>query len=119
MKMDKKTFAVRDVSRFLIAFGIIILVLNFNQNIVVYLFGIVTTIIGFLNLFTLNVRLKFIGALDMALAGVYFVLFAVILYPVLFGAIGNLVILVLGLVLLGLSLRFLYSYWQNKGDIRF
>lgn len=119
METDEKTFAVRDVSRSLIAFGILILFLNFNQYGIVYLFGAVTLIIGILNLFSLNLKIKFTGAVNMALAGIYFVIFALFLYPDRFGFIGNLIILALGLILLVLSLRFIYYFVEHKGRIRF
>ncbi|OPY23486.1 MAG: hypothetical protein A4E26_00806 [Methanobacterium sp. PtaU1.Bin097] len=119
METDEKTFAVRDVSRSLIAFGILILLLNFNQYLIVYLFGAITLILGILNLFSLNLKIKFAGALNMALAGIYFVIFAFFLYPDRFGFIGNLIIMILGLVLLVLSVRFIYYYLKHKGRIRF
>lgn len=116
--IDKK-FAVRDMNRILIAFGIIILVLNFNYNIVVYLFGIITLLIGFLSLFSLKLKIKLAGAVDMALVGVYFIIFALLLYPRKFGSIGNLIILVLGLLLLILGVRFILQYRQSEGQIKF
>lgn len=119
METDEKTFAVRDVSRSLIAFGILILLLNFNQNWIVYLLGAVTLIIGVLNLFTLNLKIKLAGAINMVLAGIYFVVFGLLLYPDRFGLIGNLFIMALGLVLLVLSLRFIYYYLEHKGQIKF
>lgn len=119
METDNRTFAVRDISRFLIAFGILILVLNFNQYWIVYLFGIITLIIGFLNLFSLNLRIKFAGALNMVLAGIYFMIFALFLYPDRFGFIGNLIIMALGLILLVFGLRFIFYYLGHKGQIRF
>lgn len=54
MDLGKKTFAVRDVSRILIAFGILILLLNFNQYLLVYVLGAFTVVMGVLNLISLN-----------------------------------------------------------------
>lgn len=119
MNTDKKTFAVRDVSRALIAFGILIMLLNFNQYLFVYLLGVVTLIVGIINLFTLNLKIKLVGVLNMAVAGIYFILFAVLLYPGRFGSLGNLVFLAMGAVLLVLSLRFLYYYQRHKREIHF
>ena len=119
MENGKKTFAVRDVSRTLIAFGILIMVLNFNQYPIVYLFGTITLIIGFLNLFSLNSKIKFIGALNMVVAGVYFIIFALILYPGIFGLLGALIFIAMGLVLLILSIRFIIFYLNQKDRIRF
>lgn len=118
MNIGMKKFAVRDISRFLIAFGILILVLNFKQYAVVYLLGAVTLVVGFLNLFTLNLKIKFIGAVNMAVAGVYFIIFAV-LYLDRFGSIGSLVALIMAAVLLFFSLRFIYYYQQHKNEIQF
>jgi len=119
METDEKTFTVRDVSRFLIAFGIIILLLNFNQYWIVYLLGAVTLILGIINLFTLNMKIKLAGSINMALAGIYFMLFGFFLYPDSFGFIGNLIIMAMGLFLLVLSLRFIYYYIEHNGRIRF
>lgn len=119
MQTDKKTFAVRDVSRALIAFGILILVLNFNQYLIVYIFGIITLIIGFLNLFSLNLKIKIIGSLNMALTGVYFLIFGVFLYPDRFGLLGSLIIIALGSILTVLSLRFIIYYLGHKEQVRF
>jgi hypothetical protein len=119
MQTDKKTFAVRDVSRALLAFGILIVVLNFNQYWLVYVFGIITLIMGVINLFTLNLKVKFAGALNMAVAGIYFIIFAVLLYPDIFGLLGELIITALGLVLLVLSIRFIIYYLGIKEKLRF
>lgn len=119
METDEKTFAVRDVSRSLIAFGILILLLNFNQYWIVYFLGAVTLIIGILNLFTLNLKIKLAGAINMVLAGIYFVVFGWFLYPDRFGFIGNLIIMAMGFVLLVFGLRFIYYYLEHKGRIRF
>lgn len=119
MQTDKKTFAVRDVSRALLAFGILIIVLNFNQYWFVYILGIISLIIGVINLFTLNLKLKFAGALNMAVAGAYFILFATLLYPGIFGLLGELIIASLGLFLLVLSIRFIIYYMDNKEKMKF
>ncbi len=119
MNTDNKTFAVRDVSRALIAFGVLIMLLNFNQYLFVYLLGIVTLVVGIINLFTLNLKIKLMGALNMAVAGIYFILFAVLLYPDRFGSLANLVFLAMGAVLLVFSLRFLYYYQRHKKEIHF
>jgi len=119
MQTDKKTFAVRDVSRALIAFGILIMVLNFNQYLIVYLFGVFTLIIGILNLFSLNLKIKLAGALNMAFAGVYFVVFALILYPNIFGLMGTLILTAMGLILLVLSIRFIIYFLCQKELIKF
>jgi hypothetical protein len=119
MQTDKKTFAVRDVSRALLAFGIIIMVLNFNQYWLVYILGIITLIMGVINLFTLNLKIKFAGALNMAVIGIYFIIFAVLLYPGIFGLLGELIIAAMGLVLLVLGTRFIIYYLENKEKIRF
>jgi len=119
MQTDKKTFAIRDVSRALIAFGILILVLNFNHYLIVYLFGIITLIVGFLNLFSLNLKIKFIGAFIMAVAGLYFFIFALILYPGIFGLLGALIFIAMGMILIILSIRFIILYLEQKEQIRF
>ena len=119
MTTDNKTFAVRDVSRALVAFGILILVLNFNQYLIVYLFGIITLIIGFLNLFSLNLKIKFVGSLNMAVVGFYFVILALILYPNIFGLLGALILIAMGMVLLILSMRFIIYYLSRKENIKF
>lgn len=119
METDEKIFTVRDVSRSLIAFGIIILLLNFNQYWMVYLLGAVTLILGIINLFTLNIKIKLAGSINMALAGIYFMLFGFFLYPDRFGFIGNLIIMAMGLFLLVLSLRFIYYYVEHSGRIKF
>ena len=119
MQTDKKTFAIRDVSRALIAFGILILVLNFNHYLIVYLFGIITLIVGFLNLFSLNLKFKFIGAFIMAVAGLYFFIFALILYPGIFGLLGALIFIAMGMILIILSIRFIILYLEQKEQIRF
>lgn len=113
MKTDKKTFAVRDESRILIAFGILIIVLNFNQYISVYLFGILTSIIGFLNLFSIDPRIKFTGALDMVFTGVYFFIFALYLYSTRLGLLGTFLFTGMGLILLLLSVRFIIYLFNN------
>lgn len=117
--MDKKTFAVRDVSRALIAFGILILAMNFNHYLLIYILGVFTLIIGILNLFSLNLRIKFIGALNMALAGVYFILSTLMIYNDIFGLLGTLIMVFLGAVLLVLSLRFIIYYIGEKQKISF
>lgn len=119
METSKKTFAVRDVSRFLIAFGILIMVLNFNQYLIVYLLGIVTLLLGFLNLFSLNSKVKFAGSLNMAVAGIYFVIMGLFLYRDTFGFIGTLVLILMGAVLLIFSARFILYYLSHDGEISF
>lgn len=119
MKTDKKTFMVRDVSRALIAFGILIMVLNFNQYLMVYLFGIITLILGFLNLFSLNLKFKLVGALNMAVVGGYFIIMGLFLYRDIFGLLGVLILVAMGVILLILSLRFVVYYLGQKEKIRF
>jgi hypothetical protein len=119
MNTGKKIFAVRDVSRALIAFGILIIVLNLNHYLLVYILGIFTLIMGVLNLFSLNLWIKLIGALNMALAGIYFILSAVLLYYRTFGLLGTLVMFAMGLLLLVLSLRFIFYYLQQNRRISF
>ena len=114
MDTGKKTFAVRDVSRALIAFGVLIMVLNFNHYLIVYIFGIITLILGFLNLFSLNLKIKLAGALNMVLAGVYFILFALLLYPGIFGLLGTLLFIAMGLVLLIFSIPYILNYKSEK-----
>lgn len=119
MELGKKTFAVRDVSRALIAFGILILVMNFSHYLIIYIFGVFTLIMGILNLFLLNPKIKFVGALNMALAGIYFILSTVMLYTAIFGLIGTLIIVMLGAVLVVLSLRFIIYYLGQNQEISF
>lgn len=114
MEIGKKIFVVRDVSRVLIAFGIFILVLNFNQYLLVYIFGFFSLIMGFLNLFSLNWRIKFLGALNMAIIAVYLILSTILIYPKIFGWLGTLIIVALGAVLLVLSLRFIFYLYENR-----
>jgi len=110
MTRDKKIFAFRDLSRALIAFGILILALNFNRYLLIYILGSFTLIIGIINLVSLNPRIKFIGALTSILAGIYFILSPMLLYYSVFGLAGTLVMVALGLLLLALSLRFIRYY---------
>ena len=110
MQTVKSTFAVRDESRFLIAFGILIIVLNLHQYWPVYIFGAITLIMGIVNLFTLNLKIKFIGALNVTAAGLYFIGFTLLLYPGIFGLIGELIIAGLGLVLIIFGIRFIIHY---------
>ena len=118
MNTVKKTFELRDLSRFLIAFGIIVLVLNFSHNILIYLLGSFTLILGVLNLFTLDPKIKFIGALNMALVGVYFALSGLIFYYKIIGLAGALILAAMGVLLLLFSLRFIIYYIQHKQEIR-
>jgi len=46
-------------------------------------------------------------------------IFTLSLYPDRFGFIGNLIIMIHGLVLLVLGVRFIYYYLKHKGRIRF
>lgn len=119
MELGKKTFAVRDISRALIAFGILILAMNFNHYILIYILGTFTLIIGILNLFSLNPRIKIIGALNMVLAGIYFILSTLILYTTIFGLMGSMIMVILGAVLVVLSLRFIFYFIEENQIISF
>jgi hypothetical protein len=115
MNVEEKIFGVRDVSRALIAFSILILALNFNHYLLVYILGAFSLFMGVLNLFSLNWWVKFIGALDMALIGVYITISTLLYYSKTFGPIGSLLIAFLGLVLLFFSLRFIHYSLKHKG----
>lgn len=115
MNVEEKIFGVRDMSRALIAFSILILAINFNHYLLVYIFGVLSLFMGILNLFSLTWWVKFIGGLDMALIGVYIILSTILLYNKIFGTIGTLVIVFLGLILLFFSLRFVHYSLKHKG----
>ncbi|MCE5213833.1 MAG: hypothetical protein LLF83_03835 [Methanobacterium sp.] len=113
MDTSIRTFAVRDVSRVLIAFGIIILVLNLNHYLIIYIFGIFTLIIGVLNLFSLNPQLKLIGAINMIFVAIYLILSSIILYNHIYGLLGIMVMVALSLLLSALSVRYIIYHIQN------
>lgn len=113
MDTSIRTFAVRDVSRALIAFGIIILVLNLNNYLIIYIFGIITLVVGFLNLFSLKPQLKLIGAINMVIVALYLILSSILLYSHIYGLLGIMVMTALSLLLLTLSIRYIIHHIQN------
>jgi hypothetical protein len=114
MDSSKRIFAVRDVSRVLIAFGILIMVLNLNFYPLVYIFGIITMIIGFINLFSLKPQIKLYGAINMVLVGIYFLLTPFIFYYHIYGFLGVLVMAAMSLILIALSLRYIFYHLKQN-----
>ncbi len=113
MDTSTRTFAVRDVSRALIAFGIIILVLNLNNYLIIYIFGIITLVVGVLNLFSLKPQLKLIGAINMVIVALYLIISSILLYSNIYGLLGIMVMTALSLLLLAFSIRYIIHHIQN------
>lgn len=120
MDLKERFFYVKDVSRTLIVFGVLILAgsYRYNGENWIYFLGGLVILIGAAGMFIKNKWMRLIGGLTISIAGIAIGFSVFTFYSKLLGAIGTALILILMIIVVIAGLRVMYySLKEETSDL--